>query len=102
MNDYISNPILIDSPMTESWKMEVANSLGSPLTLQIVKVEYYKPVTIGDTVTIVNASNGQNLLDFTCEVALQSQIVDFTAKPLLWSDFSVTRIDSGILKIWYA
>jgi len=102
-NDYISNPILIDTAFSEGWKAEVAATLGSPLTLMVTKVEWYKPVTIGDQVKILDTSQAStDLLDFTCETALQSQVMDWTARPILWRDFQVTQIDSGVLKIWYA
>ena len=101
-NDYISNPILIDTAFTEGWKAEVATTLGSPLTLLVTKVEWLSPVTIGDKVIILDTSQlTTNLLDYTCEVALQSQIFDWTARPIRWRDFQVTQIDSGTLKIWY-
>ena len=100
-NTYTSNPILINTAMPEGWKAEVASSLGSPLMLKILKIEWYSPVAEGDTVNIQDPENGLDLLDFTCETAGQSQIVDFTARPLLWRDFNVYHISSGTIKIWY-
>jgi hypothetical protein len=86
--------------MTEGWKASVASIIGSPLSLRVTKIEWYNPVAQGDTVTIIDPGDGHDLVDFTCEVAGQSQIIDWNANPILWRDFEVSQISSGTLKIW--
>ena len=64
------------------------------------KIEWLSPVTIGDTIIIGDPISGLELAKFVCEVALQSQILDWTANPRIWQDFEINSVPSGTLKIW--
>ena len=92
------NPIIITGVQT-SYKAAVAATLGTPFVLRVARVEYYAPTTIGDTAIIIDPASGKEWLKFTCEVALQSQILPVNE---LWSDFAVDQITSGTLKIFLA
>ena len=98
MSTLTTNPIIINAIQT-SYKAAVAASLGSPFVLRVVRVEWYAPTTIGHTALIVDPASGKEWLKFTCEVALQSQILPVNE---LWSDFAVDQLDSGTLKIFLA
>jgi hypothetical protein len=67
--------------------------------LLIEKVYWKTPASQGDTVSIVDAQ-GNVLLPLACEVAGQSQIIDWSARPKIWRDFQVTTLSSGTLFIF--
>jgi hypothetical protein len=100
-NNYNVNPIVLDSTMASGWK--ALTNLGSPLGAVLVEKIYWEnPATIGDVVTITDgfATNPVTLLALRCEVANQSQLVDWTSHPKAWRDFEVTAIGSGTLYIY--
>jgi hypothetical protein len=101
-NSLLVNPVKIDTFMSTSFKAQTLTSLGSFQTLRVEKVYWENPANIGDIVTIVDPISGSALLPLRCEVAGQSQVVDWTPKPHLWSDFEVSQITSGTLYIWLA
>jgi hypothetical protein len=100
------NPIEITTAMATKYKTatstEAPAGLGSFTYLLIEKVYWMTPVTIGDTVSITDPDTGNVLLNLRCEVAGQSQIIDWTAKPKRWRDFIVGQISSGTLWIYTA
>jgi hypothetical protein len=100
-NSLTQNPLLINAPTTQSYKAATLAALGSFQYLLIEKIEWQSPATIGDSLVITDNQNNV-LLSCTAEVALQSQIFDWTAKPKRWADFNVPTIGSGTLRIWLA
>ena len=100
-NTLTQNPLLINTPTTQSYKAATLAALGSFQYLLIEKIEWQSPANIGDSLLITDGQNN-TLLSATCEVALQSQIWDWTPKPKRWSDFNVPTIMSGTLRIWLA
>jgi hypothetical protein len=105
-NSYLQNPVIINTNMTQGYKALTATQgptgLGAFTYLRIEKVYWENPGTIGDTVNIEDPVTGNVLLVLRCEVANQSQIVDWTAKPKRWSDFEVNTISSGTLYLYLA
>jgi hypothetical protein len=97
-NLLFQNPIIITGPQT-SFKAAVAAVLGTLFTLRVARVEFYQPTAVGDTAIIIDPASGKEWLKFTCETALQSQILPVNE---LWSDFAVDQINSGTLKIFLA
>jgi hypothetical protein len=95
-----NNPIRIDTAMLTSWKAQIAASNGTFYDLRIEKIEWKSPVTATTDTFSIEDQNAFNLLQGTCEVAGQSQIWDWTAKPKRWRDFTVNQISSGVLWIW--
>jgi hypothetical protein len=101
----LGNPIIITGEMATSYKAQLAaaapgggvnnTSYGTLTTLKITKVLWHNPGAVGDTVTFGDPISGRTLLVLTCEVAGQSQIIDWTASPVLWSDFEMTQTGSG-------
>lgn len=98
-NNYNANPLYITNSF-QSYKSQVASILGTLFAVRITKFYWENPLTAGDEVHIVG-SNGMDILTLRCESSNQSQIVDWTAAPLLVQDFSVPRIDSGTLFVYY-
>jgi len=98
-NSLNTNPIVISQTQT-AYKPAVLTSQGSFITLRIIKVYWENPTNIGDTFVIQDPASGHTWLTGRCEVANQSQIFDFTAKPLLWKDFEVLTLASGTLYIY--
>lgn len=106
-NSYSVNPIRIDTAFGtasttagQGWKFQVKNSLGSPITLRVLKLYWESPVTVADTVSIIDPISSINLANFVCDTAAVSQTLDFSPHPLVWSDFMVPTISSGILWIY--
>ena len=99
-NSLNQNPIILTGTQT-SYKAAVAAvpNQGSPIELRVARVEYYAPAAVGDTALIIDPASGRELVKFTCEVALQSQILPINE---LWSDFAVVQLTSGTLKIFTA
>jgi tRNA A37 threonylcarbamoyladenosine synthetase subunit TsaC/SUA5/YrdC len=99
-NSLVQNPIVISSAMTSGYKASVASSLGTLSTLRIDKIYWENPGTIGDTATIIDPQNLATMFALRCEVANQSQVIDWSARPKLWRDFQVSQISSGTLYIY--
>jgi hypothetical protein len=116
----LGNPIVVTGSMATSYKTQLAaavpnagiygiagkgagvitGSYGTLTALKIAKIEWLSPVTVGDQVNIGDPNSGLTLLNLVCEVALQSQIIDWTASPVLWNDFEIDRMNSGTLYLW--
>jgi hypothetical protein len=97
-NNYVVNPIRIDTSF-QSFKAQVALTLGTLFTLIVTKVRWVGPGAAGQLV-INDPQGGEQL------VALQNSSAggpdieeDFSASPRLWRDFSVV-IPSGVLFIY--
>lgn len=93
------NPIILTGTQT-SYKAAVATSLGTLFTLKIEKFYWEDPITIGDQVVLIDPQSGAEKLRLRCEVAGQSQVVDWTAAAKLFNDFAVVQLDSGKLYIY--
>lgn len=98
-NSLTENPIVIQA-VQGSYKAAVAASLGTLINLRIEKIYFFNPTAIGDTALIIDPASGATLARLRCEVANQSQIIDWTAKPKMWADFAVSELDSGTLYIY--
>jgi hypothetical protein len=68
--------------------------------LRIEKWEWFSPATVGDQVVIIDPQDGAERLRLRCELAGQSQVIDWTSHPKLFSDFAVPQLDSGTLLIY--
>lgn len=101
----LGNPIIITGEMATSYKTQLAaavpgagvnnGSYGTLTTLKITKVYWFNPGAVGDVLTFGDPITGKTLLTLRCEVANQSQIVDWTASPVIWEDFEMTQTGSG-------
>lgn len=104
-NNFQSNPIVITGSMG-SYKAAIALAKGSGglastlTTLIIEKIYWENPLTIGDSVSIGDPISGAVLLLLRCEVANQSQLIDWTANPKIWQDFEINSFVSGTLYIY--
>ena len=99
-NNLLANPMQISGSMAQGYKAATAASLGTLRTLVVEKLEWLSPATIGDTIVIGDPVSGLELAKFVCEVALQTQILDWTANPRIWQDFEINSFPSGTLKIF--
>jgi len=99
-NNLNSNPVQVEVVMTSSYKAGTATSLGTLTSLRIEKIYWLNPTAIGDGVLVEDPANGREIARLRCEVAAQSQVLDWSANPRLVSDFIVPQIDSGRLKIY--
>jgi hypothetical protein len=99
-NSLASNPIIITGSLATSYKTQTAAGLGTLRTLIVEKVYWANPGTIGDTINIGDPISGLSLLALRCEVAAQSQLIDWTANPKLWQDFEISAVPSGTLYIF--
>ena len=100
-NNLFANPMVITGSVT-GYKaaMAVAGKIGTLFTLLVEKIYWENPGTIGDTISIGDPVSGLVLLVLRCEVANQSQLIDFTSNPKLWQDFSIDSLPSGTLYIF--
>ena len=102
-NVYNSYPIQIDTAMASGWKalqslVPAANAVG----FRVTKVLWQGPVTLGDKFIILDSNDSALiLLQGTCGAASADVPYDFNNREASWRDFKVTRIDSGLLLIWY-
>jgi hypothetical protein len=101
-NNLFANPMVITGSLATSYKAQMAGAgeIGSLFTLRIEKVYWENPGTIGDTITIGDPISGLTLLALRCEVANQSQLIDWTSNPKLWQDFEINSFPSGTLYIY--
>jgi hypothetical protein len=95
-NSLKTNPVLISSALS-SYKQNAG--LGSFQTVILKKIEWLSPANPGDTANIVDPTTGNIIQPFTCETAGQSQLIDWSPRPLRVSDFAVPVISSGELVI---
>lgn len=100
-NSLAVNPIRLDSTMATSWKTQIAAQLGSFQLLRIEKILWASPVTVGDQI-IIEDNLANVLVVLTCDTANVSQCLDWTAKPKLWSDFTLSKISSGVVYLYLA
>ena len=101
----LGQPIEITGEMATSYKTQLAaaspnaginnTSYGTLTVLKVTKVYWFNPGSVGDTVTFGDPISGKTLLALRCEVANQSQIIDWTADPQIWQDFEMTQTGSG-------
>lgn len=119
-NNILSNPMVITGSMATSYKTQLAAAVpnagiygiagkgkgvitgayGTLQTLIIEKIYWENPGTIGDSISIGDPLSGAVLLLLHCEVANQSQLIDFTSNPKLWQDFEIDAFPSGTLYIY--
>jgi hypothetical protein len=100
-NSLTTNPIVLTQAMTSGYKAGVAASLGSPLgPVRVEKIYWENPGTVGDTIILVDPQTGRTLIALRCEVAGQSQLVDWTAAPVLWRDFQAQTVGSSTVYIY--
>jgi hypothetical protein len=99
MSNLAANPMLINGSVT-GYKTQTAAALGTLRTLLIEKIYWENPVNIGDTVSIGDPVSGLVLLVLRCEVANQSQLIDWTTNPKLWQDFAIDSFPSGTLYLY--
>lgn len=106
-----ANPMVITGSMATAYKAAlnaitsptpegVLRGLGTLRTLIIEKIYWFNPINVGDQVTIGDPQSGETLLNLRCEVANQSQLVDWTANPKIWTDFQIDVFSSGTLYIY--
>lgn len=104
-NSLNQNPISLTSVMSTSYKsqMEVAPPTGwgkgSQFTIKVIKLFWLSPASIGDKFIITDPQSSLVLWSGTCEVALQSQVFDWSPAAKIWADFICTKMDSGTLFI---
>jgi hypothetical protein len=97
-NIYTRNPIFIDTTFN-SYKAQVAVTLGTLFTLVIVKLRWVGPGAIGQVI-VDDPGSGNQLAVLNNSAATGPDIeLDFSASPRLWTDFSVV-IPSGKLLIF--
>ena len=99
-NNLVANPIVLTGSMSQGYKAATASALGTLQTLKVEKIYWENPGTIGDTITLGDPISGLTLLALRCEVANQSQLIDWTSNPKLWQDFEINSFPSGTLYIY--
>jgi hypothetical protein len=98
-NAYAQNPIYVDTAF-QSYKGQVAATLGTLFTLVVTKIRWVGPASVGDQVVIDDPQGGVQLAFLRNTVAGGPDIEeDYSASPRLWRDFSVAQISSGKLFI---
>lgn len=98
-NNLAANPMVISGSVT-GYKTLTASALGTLRTLIVEKLYWENPATIGDSFTIGDPISGLVLAAFRCEVANQSQLLDWTSNPKMWQDFAIDAFPSGTLYIY--
>jgi len=99
-NIYTRNPIYVDTAF-QSYKAQVAATLGTLFTLIVTKVRWVGPAAVGDQVVFDDPQGGNQLLVMRNTVAAGPDVEeDFSASPRLWLDFGVPQIASGKLFIY--
>ena len=97
-NSYAVNPIRIDTTF-QSYKAQVATTLGTLFTLIVTKLRWVGPGAVG-AVVVDDPQGGEQLAFIQNSSANGPDIeVDFSASPRLWRDFSVV-IPSGVLFVY--
>ena len=92
------NPIYIETPLA-SWKAAVAGSIGTLITLRVKQIRWVGPNAVGDQLEIVDPQSGNQLLLAICSTAKVDTVIDWSAKPVLWTDFQVL-LSSGRVYIY--
>lgn len=98
-NSLNSNPVILTTTQT-SYKAAVVASQGVFVNCIVEKWYWEAPTAVGDQVVIIDPQSGAEKLRLRCELALQSQVVDWTAHPKQFSDFAAIQMDSGRLYIY--
>lgn len=93
------NPIMLTNTQT-SYKAAMAATLGTLFTLRIEKIVWENPGATGHVALIIDPATGNNIARLIAQGAGIPQILDWSAKPKLYSDFAVVQLDSGILQIY--
>lgn len=94
-----SNPIVVGTVMTSSWKSNVAATLGTLFTLLVEKISWENAPASG-YVRIYDPQSGNELASLFAPGA-GNVVVDWSARPKLWQDFRVAQIDGGgLVKIY--
>lgn len=101
-NNLLQNPLVITAAMASGYKALTASTLGTLRTVRITKIYWENPASVGDTVNIEDPSSLITIANLRCDTANISQVLDWTARPLLVADFQVSQISSGTLYIYYA
>jgi hypothetical protein len=97
-NNYVANPIRIDTSF-QSYKAQVAATLGTLFTLIVTKVRWVGPGAVGQLV-IDDPQGGEQLAVMSNSSAAGPDLEeDFSASPRLWRDFSVV-IPGGVLFVY--
>lgn len=99
-NILTSNPIIITSVMSSSFKSQVAASLGTLFTLRVEKIYWENAVTTGHRAIIIDPQSGNQLASFYNVANGSDYVADYTPNPRLWADFMVNQLDSGTLKLY--
>ena len=99
-NSLASNPMVISGSMSQGYKAATAAALGTLRTLLVEKIYWENPANVGDTISIGDPVSGLVLLVLRCEVANQSQLIDFTSNVKVWQDFEINSLPSGTLYIY--
>ena len=105
------NPMILTGSTATSYKSQTAGTLGAApknlntvqgtlLTLVVEKLYWENPATIGDLILIGDPISGLELARLRCEVAGQSQVLDWSANPKIWQDFEINTFGSGTLYIY--
>lgn len=99
-NIYTRNPIYVDT-IFQSYKAQVASTLGTLLHLIVTKIRWVGPAAVGDTVVFDDPQSGNQLLLMRNPTLAGADIeADFSASPRLWADFGVPQLSSGKLYIF--
>lgn len=91
-NSFNTRPIVVDTVM--------AGGSGIDQPLKVVKVYWFNPALAGDTLEIIDPVSSQKLLVARAEAVGQSQVFDFPF--VVWKDFRVSVLSSGVVYIYTA
>ena len=100
-NNLLFSPIRLDSVMTQGYKPSTNTVLGTHQLLRVEKILWETPLTPGDQI-IFEDDLANVLAVLTCDTANVPQCLDWTAKPKLWRDFTLTKISSGVIYLYLA
>lgn len=99
-NSLATNPIVLDSAF-QSYKGQVAATLGTLFTLIVTRVRWVGPANVGDQAVIDDPQGGEQLLLMRNTTANGPDLVeDYSASPRIWRDFSLAQLGSGKLYIY--
>jgi len=98
-NNLLVNPIRLDTVMLTSYKSQTAASLGTFQYLKVEKILWETPANIGDLI-VFEDNLANTLATLQCDTVKISQCLDWTPKPKRWADFTLNRIDSGVVWLY--
>lgn len=99
-NSLNTNPIVLTG-VSGSYKAATAAVQGTLNTLLVKKIVWEAPTTAADQVHIIDPT-GRTLYQQISPSTGVGDSQDFSARPLMWTDFSVIQLDSGTLFIYLA